>query len=73
MQTCVQHEQDGRRQQGPDSEMQVERNILSFSRVSEQCQLHWESLRVSRRLSGQGDTTVVHLNEEPVSATVVSS
>ena len=30
----VQHEQDGRRQQGLDSEMQVERNILSFSRVS---------------------------------------
>ena len=28
--------------------------------MSEQCQLRWESLRVSRRLSGQGD---INLNE----------
>ena len=32
------------------------RNSISFSRVSELCQLRWESLRVSRRLSGEGDT-----------------
>ena len=31
-------------------------NILSFSRVSGQCRLRWELLRVSRRQSGQGDT-----------------
>ena len=55
VQAWVQLGQDGRRQQGPDSEMQVVRNSLSFSRVSEQCQLRGESLRVSRRLSGQGD------------------
>ena len=36
VQAWVQHGQYGQRQQGPDSEMQVERNILSFSRVSEQ-------------------------------------
>ena len=40
---------------GPDSEMQVVRSSLSFSQVLEQCQLRWESLQVSRRLSGQGD------------------
>ena len=48
MQAWVQHGQDGR-------ETQVVRNSFSFSRVSEQCQLRWESLQVSRRLSGQGD------------------
>ena len=55
VQAWVQHGRDGRRQQGPVSEMQVERNSISFSRVSVQCQLRWESLRVSRRLSGPGD------------------
>ena len=55
VQACVQHRQDGRRQTGPHSEMQVVRNSISFSRVSEQCQLRWESLQVSRRLLGQGD------------------
>ena len=58
VQAWVQYVQDGRRQQGPDSEMQVVRNSISFSRVSEQCQLRWESLRVSRRLSGQGDIDI---------------
>ena len=56
VQAWVQHGQDGGRQQGPDSEIQVVRNSISFSRVSVQCQLRWESLWVSRRLSGQGDT-----------------
>ena len=36
VQAWVQHGQDGPRQQGLDSEMQVERNILSSTRVSEQ-------------------------------------
>ena len=34
VQAGVQHGQDGRRQQGADSEMQVEQNGLSSSRVS---------------------------------------
>ena len=50
VQAWVQHGQDGRRQQGPDSEMQVERNILSFSRVH----------GVSRV---KATPTVVHLND----------
>ena len=36
VQAGVQLAQDGRRQQGLDSEMQVEQNSLSFSRMSEQ-------------------------------------
>ena len=55
VQARVQHGQDGRQQQEFDSEVQVEQNSLSSSRVSDQCWLRWESLRVSRRLSEQGD------------------
>ena len=33
----------------------MDQNSLSSSRVSDQCWLRWESLRVSRRLSEQGD------------------
>ena len=36
MQARVQHGQDGRQQQEPDSEVQVEQNTLSPSRVSDQ-------------------------------------
>ena len=49
VQARVQRGQDGRQQQEPDSEAQVEQNSLSSSRVSDQCWLRWESLRVSRR------------------------
>ena len=36
VQAGVQHGQDGWRQREPDSEVQVEQNSLSFSRVSDQ-------------------------------------
>ena len=36
VQVGVQHGQDGRRQQGADSEMQVEQNSVGFSQVSGQ-------------------------------------
>ena len=47
VQARVEHGQDGRQQQEPDSEVQVEQNSLSSSRVSDQCLLRWESLWVS--------------------------
>ena len=59
VQAWVQHGQDGRRQQGPDSEVQVVRNSISFSRVSVQCQLRWESFLCRVKAT----STVVHLND----------
>ena len=72
VQARIEHGQDGRREHEPDSQVQVDQNSFSASRVSDQCWLRWESLRVSRRLSEQGDRSLFW-RITPVSVTAVSS
>ena len=69
VQAGVRHGQDGRRQQEPDSEVQEDQNSLSSNRVSDQCWLRWESLRVRNKAT----STVVVLRITHVSVTTVSS
>ena len=63
VQAWVQHGQDGGRQRGPDSEMQVVRNSISFSRVSVQCQLPWESCGSHGVCLDKATSAVIHLND----------